>query len=625
MAAAFIFVLSIVFLPLLADAQVAANVANLTEDTGLRQVDVRVVIIRIVQFVLGFLGLLAVLIVMYGGWMWMTAAGKEERITIAKKILTNGFIGLSIILLSFAIVSFILNKLQEATSTTPTPGPGPGPCTNCSALGGGIIEDHYPGRNATGIPRNTKIFITFKEPIKVVADGQPNEDEQSFIKDATQDAATGNWSGKVNINIFKLTLKDDSTDILDENEMNVYTNAQKKIFVLDPTPLLGSPDNETVYQATIKGRSGTVGLTKSDDTAGMLGDYDWNFQVSTIIDTTPPKIIDIVPFENVTEARNTAVQITFNEAVDPLGASGPTTGDTDNITIKNGATLVEGTYEIGNGYRTVEFLTNDQCGVNACGEPIYCLPANADLTVVAKAATLWTAPAPACGAPGGGDNPSEACPPPPYDGITDVAGNSLDGNRQDPPTPLKLPTGNGTAEGPGILPDDPKDTFVWSFKTNSSIIKTGPKILEIKPNHDDNDVSLSAPVEAIFNRRLRLVRSNAVRIYASNITNDSFSPYWTTIETNTEICSEGQDCPNHSTVECPIAADPEDINSCGRSTLQIQHGDFVYDVNYEPRIGYLVKDIYGNCFSPSEGPEALPHPPYGQIDDKAIDDPPNFE
>jgi hypothetical protein len=50
--------------------------------------------------------------------------------------------------------------------------------------------------------------------------------------------------------------------------------------------------------------------------------------------------------------------------------------------------VVAGKFAIANLYRTVEFTSDDQCGVNGCGEPIYCLPANSHLVVKIKAASL---------------------------------------------------------------------------------------------------------------------------------------------------------------------------------------------------------------------------------------------
>ena len=151
---------------LLANFAWAANAdlgINYAAGTGLsNQNDIRVIIAKIIRIIIGFLGIIAVGLIMYAGWIWMTSEGNEEKIEQAKKILTNAIIGLIIILSAFAIVSFILNKLGGG-------GPAGGPAGGqeksygLSALGNGIIESHYPARNQKDILRNTSIIITFRE------------------------------------------------------------------------------------------------------------------------------------------------------------------------------------------------------------------------------------------------------------------------------------------------------------------------------------------------------------------------------------------------------------------------------------------------------------------------------
>ena len=85
------------------------------QQTGLGTDDIRLVIARVIRAALGLLGIIALVIILYGGYVYMTAAGNEEKVAQAKKILINGVIGLMIILASLSIVQFILSKLQEAT------------------------------------------------------------------------------------------------------------------------------------------------------------------------------------------------------------------------------------------------------------------------------------------------------------------------------------------------------------------------------------------------------------------------------------------------------------------------------------------------------------------------------
>ncbi len=77
--------------------------------------DVRITIARIVRVAFGILGTVALLIILYAGFVWMTAAGDESKIDRAKKTLTAAIIGLVIILSAFAIVSYVLSALISAT------------------------------------------------------------------------------------------------------------------------------------------------------------------------------------------------------------------------------------------------------------------------------------------------------------------------------------------------------------------------------------------------------------------------------------------------------------------------------------------------------------------------------
>jgi len=78
--------------------------------------DIRVMIARVIRIVLELLGIIALVIIIYAGFKWMTAGGDEEKVTEAKKQLVNGIIGLVIILVAFAIATFVLNRLIYMTT-----------------------------------------------------------------------------------------------------------------------------------------------------------------------------------------------------------------------------------------------------------------------------------------------------------------------------------------------------------------------------------------------------------------------------------------------------------------------------------------------------------------------------
>ena len=112
-----IFVLAgLVFVRLVLAADFGEEAVNSGLDGSLATGDPRTLAGRIINIALGFLGTVAVGIIMWGGFTWMTASGDEDKILQAKKILRNGVIGLVIILSSWAIATFILTRLGGAIS-----------------------------------------------------------------------------------------------------------------------------------------------------------------------------------------------------------------------------------------------------------------------------------------------------------------------------------------------------------------------------------------------------------------------------------------------------------------------------------------------------------------------------
>ena len=70
--------------------------------------------IRIINTVLGLLGLIALVIILMGGFKWMTSGGNEEKVGEAKKLLGAGVIGIIIILAAYAITSFVVTEMNNA-------------------------------------------------------------------------------------------------------------------------------------------------------------------------------------------------------------------------------------------------------------------------------------------------------------------------------------------------------------------------------------------------------------------------------------------------------------------------------------------------------------------------------
>lgn len=115
--ASLIWMVSFFAAPAMVGAQTDVFGLNYGAATGLGQQDPRETAANIIKAALGILGIVAVVIVLWGGVMWMTAGGSEDRVGTAKKILFAGMIGLIIILSAFALTQFVVNQLIGATGT----------------------------------------------------------------------------------------------------------------------------------------------------------------------------------------------------------------------------------------------------------------------------------------------------------------------------------------------------------------------------------------------------------------------------------------------------------------------------------------------------------------------------
>ena len=57
------------------------------------------------------LGTIFLLLMIYGGYVWIKAAGRDQEVDRAKRILMTSIIGMIVILASYAITNFILGRV----------------------------------------------------------------------------------------------------------------------------------------------------------------------------------------------------------------------------------------------------------------------------------------------------------------------------------------------------------------------------------------------------------------------------------------------------------------------------------------------------------------------------------
>jgi ABC-type Fe3+-siderophore transport system permease subunit len=86
------------------------------ESLGLPINDIREIIARLIRVLIGLMGFLLLLIILWSGFLYMTHGGDEEKREEAVNGIKNAVVGLVIMMISFSAVRFIVNAIGEATN-----------------------------------------------------------------------------------------------------------------------------------------------------------------------------------------------------------------------------------------------------------------------------------------------------------------------------------------------------------------------------------------------------------------------------------------------------------------------------------------------------------------------------
>lgn len=68
----------------------------------------------IISIVLGLLGIIFIVLLVYAGFTWMTANGEEDKINKAKGTIMTAVIGLAIIIAAYSITYFVFDSINSA-------------------------------------------------------------------------------------------------------------------------------------------------------------------------------------------------------------------------------------------------------------------------------------------------------------------------------------------------------------------------------------------------------------------------------------------------------------------------------------------------------------------------------
>jgi len=436
---------------------------------------------------------------------------------------------------------------------------------------------------------------------------------------------------------------------------NLYNNIEVPARIVDGTLVCGTTVQAARIQAKLSGHP-DINVDRNNSRVVISAKVAGASGNDIILESTNNTALSIQPMsggvdrDESGEARdkkdrpmNSALQLNFNEAVNPLSVSGTSVEVQDYIRVLNaratsspaGAVcsvpsdcksykcennacigdFLGGKFTVSNNYRTVEFLSDKECGLNGCGEKIYCLPANSHLAVELQAADLKTCSSNAdclayapfssclptaflyntCQNPDGKNYPAANIST--LNGIIDAATNSLDGNRDKyADGPLDFYNDNFS---PSINTGN-KDKYKWSFYINDQIMVNPPEITEILPGSGQQGASSTAPIRVSFNTLMlnssiksgsSIVKSGTSTQVHRLVNLSSLSPtalgYW--------IGSENLDV-------APLDGEP-DI-----TIINISHSPFPESLTFKTQVGSGVKDIYQNCYKPSTGPGCIATP-----------------
>ncbi len=84
-----------------------ANYSVDTSSTGYGNLEK--ILSLIIIYVLSFLGIIFIGLIIYGGIIWMTANGNEQKVSKAEEIIKQSFIGLIIVLIAYGISYFLIS------------------------------------------------------------------------------------------------------------------------------------------------------------------------------------------------------------------------------------------------------------------------------------------------------------------------------------------------------------------------------------------------------------------------------------------------------------------------------------------------------------------------------------
>ncbi len=418
------------------------------------------VIGNVIKWVLGFLGLIATIIIIIGGFQWMSSGGNQEKIDKAKKLMINGLIGLIIVVLAYSISWFIIRAIEENIGPGEEGGgwgeEGPGNHYQLRGANYLVITSRSPKAGET-VAQNTKVIVSFNQ--KLNADSfrldKENCSNPTVYVQKIEGGNSTNIEGSIIVkgNSFIFIPKGTCENLLSQCEIKEDGNKDCN-FIFKNNSCCGC-FNPGSYRIMLKsGKEGILGTRSGGNTLGQ--DIVWTFTVGNFIDNVAPQIESALPLEGNTVARNAGIAVTFTKPIDintlivynPNCAEGQecqswSTNSLNDATIKVkiGEDGVPGYFERLTD-KSFMFRPTDLCPGEAAA--CHCFPANSTIKVE----------------------------------ITGLKGTNC----------MDLDCGNGKCS--------------WTFQTNEEFDLTGPEIISTSPANQEKDIDRMSDVMANFNEAI---------------------------------------------------------------------------------------------------------------------------
>ena len=78
------------------------------------QTNIGIIVGNIIVVFLGLLGVIFMVLLTYGGFLWLTSRGEEDKIKSAQSLIVHAIIGTLIVIAAYTITYYVLSRLIQA-------------------------------------------------------------------------------------------------------------------------------------------------------------------------------------------------------------------------------------------------------------------------------------------------------------------------------------------------------------------------------------------------------------------------------------------------------------------------------------------------------------------------------